>query len=295
MTLYHLLQQHWGAGSATGVPRFSRYFQQAFPKVVNITPNRLKQAWKRGDVVVTDNHLSLMVPDHVRTIVVHHGCAETHYRLDPAWRSDWSRQLVIDQQKMFDRPNRDFVAPSKWVKEQFEAIKPPGIDARTYWIPHHVPLILGTKDTNTRPRVIGDWRGHNKGEPCIPRLRELCPEIDFVQISFPPGDDAAREKVYRSADCYLCLSLSEGGSYSLADAEAARLPIIMTRVGFDYEFGRYGATICDRDDLPACADLIRASLTVGRTTPSFYEDDWGYFEWQNEWQDLINLREQQPS
>lgn len=287
MRIFHLLASHDVA--PTGVPRFGAYFKLAFPDVLNVTPGMIQFVdFVDGDVVVTDNHLSLLVPDHVRCVVVHHGCAPYHYSVDAAWRNDNTARIAEDQRAMFGRPNRVYVAPSRWVADRFREIAPAGY--LPWLIPHWVPVIeqrerrFGSRSTGCKPVVIGDWRSPNKGSDVIAAIRRACPEYQFRQLAFAADDDAEREDFYRIADCYLCLSLSEGAPYSVADAEAAGLPIVTTECGNVREFSTcwHGNAMRDPEN---AASAIRASMEVPRG-PSFYRD-YTFEKWRSEWHRVI--------
>jgi hypothetical protein len=165
MRLFHLLQSH-DSSKPTGVPRFSSYFQMAFPDVINIVPSQIGGIeWREDDVVVTDNHYSLMVPERVKTIVVHHGNAVYHYEVDESWRNSMTQQIATGQRLMFHKRNRLYVAPSKWIQDRFRDFAPSWYDSLSVVLPHWVPQIHGGEKAlrNVRPRVIGDWRNPNKG------------------------------------------------------------------------------------------------------------------------------------
>jgi hypothetical protein len=285
--LIHLCSCHWGAGHATGVPRFSRYFKRAFPDVEEATPESFRHMrGLKGAVVVADNHLVLQAPESLRAIAVHHGCAQTHYDRDPRWQSEWSRHLCSGQRRMFNRRRTEFVAPSAWVAEEFARFAGKGY--RPHIIPHWVEPITCSWDVNDRPVVIGDWRDYNKGAECIGAMRDAMPELEFRQLDFPAADDEARHRFYGCADAYLCLSLSEGGPYSVLDAEAARLPIVTTRVGNVEEFANV-QVIENRESV----DEIRAALE--RVLGAEYElketmfTDWTFDVWRDRWREVLQL------
>ena len=311
MRLFHLLASH-DPQSPTGVPRFSGYFKRAFPEVFNITPGTVAAVeFRDDDVIVTDNGLALLCPDNCRVIIVHHGAAHTHYDRDESWRNATTRALVHDQRAMFNKPNVRFVAPSRWVADRFREIAPAGY-APTI-IPHWVPVIerpgfmlepggpkpvdrkaaeciaaiMGTRATNPKPVVIGDWRNPNKGSEVIAAIRAACPEYQFRQLAFAADDQAEREEFYRQADCYLCLSLSEGAPYSVADAEAAGLPIVTTPVGNVHEFTEAAViTERERNEQPGVVGrLIARALAVPRG-PSFYST-YSLADWRAKWREVI--------
>lgn len=292
MRLFHLLAAHWSDGSRTGVPRFSRDFMRAFPAVYNITPGVVDSLeWKPGDLVVTDNHLGMLVPDEVPVVVVHHGCAPYHYHVEPGWRNADTLFMAAQQRRVLARPNTFFVAPSGWVHQKFYELAP---DSRQYLrnsfpIPHWTQpweeKLVGT--VKMRPLVVGDWRNFNKGAGQIDAVRKACPEVCFEQLDFEPTPEG-RERAYRHADAYLCLSLSEGAPYSVADAEAQGLPIITTKVGNVEEFtGCY--VVQDRDpELVASAVRFALAQHPQRRRHTFYTTfTWSC--WRARWGHVLDI------
>ena len=317
MRLFHLLASH-DPDSPTGVPRFSGYFKRAFPDVLNITPGTVGLVnWLPGDVCVTDNHLVMLLPPDVRAIVVNHGCAPYHHEVDVAWRNPETDKIVADQHAMLKRPNTVFVAPSVWVASKFRQIvgatpkDPKGyvVTVIPHWVEENTPtlpekvariarrggglsrLIADMSGGPVRAVIIGDWRTLNKGSGIIDKYRASLPQYEFRQLDFPGGDTSKREAFYRAADLYLCLSLSEGAPYSVADAEAASLPIVSTMVGNCYEFPRddfYGIAwrMTPDGDIDEAANAIRAALETGRRTESFFTS-WTFEKWKAAWREVI--------
>src|SRR5262245_50181701 len=77
-------------GAWSGVPRFDRELRRVFPELISLRVGARSRAClallahRRPDtLVITCNEASLLVPESLRTIVVHHGCAQTHFDRDP--------------------------------------------------------------------------------------------------------------------------------------------------------------------------------------------------------------------
>lgn len=280
--LYSYVSKTVEQGGWTGVSRFDWMLRRAFPDLRSVTncPPDLRD----DDVVITDNHLSLEVPAHIRTVVVNHGCGATHFERDPAWRTPHTSWLVAQQRLMFDPPNRTWVAPSAWVAEEFSR-RNPDLIREIHVIPHWVDPLPRLPKRGARPRIIGDWRDFNKGNPAWQLLARRCPEWEFRPLDFK--NDAERRGQYGEADLYLCLSLSEGGSYSMCDAEAAELPIVTTNVGNCREF-RDCCDISwqDRDRVDIVAGQISLKLRTGRQLPSFYSG-YSFDAWKRAWEAAI--------
>lgn len=282
MRLIHYLDKHWEA-PFTGVCRFSRDFSKAFPETINAKSGQSFE-WRRGDVAVTDNHLSLRIPAWVQTVVVAHGCAPYHFEVDTAWRSPGTEQIATAQRLMFHVPNRIFVAPSRWVADTFKRYAPPTYDPLV--LPHHAEIISGDRARSSKPVVIGDFRTANKGSGVIDRIRAELSEYEFRNLNFDANDDAARHRTYSSASVYLCLSLSEGAPYSVADAEAASLPIATTVTGNVHEFENVWQ-IEDRNDVDCVRDALTGALAGrGSLAPNFFVKH-TFEAWQAAWQVVV--------
>jgi hypothetical protein len=281
MTIYSLVAKRIEDGGWTGVCRFDQMLRRVFPGLESITPAHLPSAYGIDDVVIADNHLSTLVPDIVKTIVVHHGCAETHYDRDPYWRNDSTRNIVELQRRILDVPNRKFVAPSQWVADQFW---PRQKRASIRVIPHWVDPIPSNGRSGNNPIIIGDWRDWNKGSGIWSALAAKCPQWDFRQLSFK--NESEKIAQYGSASLFLGLSLSEGAGYALADAEAAGLPIVTTDTGLYLEFNE--CTIVPwwrRDDLDLVAAAIARQLE-NPGTPAFYRF-YSFNDWAAQWREVV--------
>lgn len=252
-------------GFPTGVTRFDRELRRVFPDLRSITPACLP-TFTPADVVICDNHLSMLVPDDVPTIVVHHGCAASHWHADETWRNANTARIVDEQRRMLCKPNRLYVAPSTWVRGEF---------ARWYGLPadyarvivNWVPVIAGVRRPHSTPMVVlHDARDENKGASLIRALSNRIDDCEFRQLRCTT--DAERLAAYRNVDAYLCASYSEGGSYSMADAEAARLPIVTTDCGNARDFAGCYVT---RGTPFAVTKRLQTVWRAGRPAPSFYE------------------------
>lgn len=284
MSIYSFVLKRFEDGAWTGVPRFDFQLQLAFPKIRSVI--KPPQDLSARDCVITDNHLSLQIPESIKTIVVHHGCAAVHFDRDPYWRNRHTEAIVSMQGQMIRKANRIFAAPSAWVADAFKE-RYRSADYRPIIIPHWVELIgPGRPKRNGKPVIIGDWRDHNKGCGIAQQLRQaIRGEWDFRPLNFQGAQD--RDRQYAEASLYLCLSQSEGGSFSVCDAEAAELPIVTTNVGNYREFD--DCEVIDwrlRDKTEYIIEAVRRKLREGRKKESFYKS-YRFEHWRQEWQAMI--------
>jgi glycosyltransferase involved in cell wall biosynthesis len=131
--------------------------------------------------------------------------------------------------------------------------------------------------------VLGDFRTANKGSEVIAPLELALPQVDFRLLACNYDQ---RMAVYGQADAYLCLSLSEGGSFSVSDAEATSLPLVTTDVGNYLEYTASRVIPWQkRADVAFVAEAVERALTTPRG-PSFFES-WTIDKWQRAWRLLL--------
>lgn len=280
--LFSYVGKRYEDGAFSGVPRFDFEIRSVFPSIKSVT--EIPTDLDADDVVITDNHLVVNVPPVVRTIGVHHGCAKTHYDRDPAWRTPQTEKMVVQQHEMFFLRNRFWVSPTMWARDEFrraESLPETYCAVIPHWAKRFGPV---QKRARSRPVVIGDWRDRNKGAGLITALQQANPGVEFRQLNFKRG---AHEPFYLDADLYLCLSVSEGGSYAVADAEACGLPIVTTDVGWCGEF----TDACvipwkDRESVEIVSHCVKKKLSEGRALPSFFEG-WTFEKWSRTWRAAV--------
>lgn len=266
--IYSYVSKTVEEGGWAGVCRFDYMLRQQIPGLQSVS--RLPEL-KSNDIVITDNHLATEIPEEIHTIVMHHGCAATHFQRIKSWQNKQSQAMVTKQHSMFCARNRIYVAPSAWVADEFRRNYLLGDRYRPIIAPYWVELIESLPKWKP-PVVIGDWRDENKGSTLWRSIAALCPECEFKQLQYDPSDQAARRKIYGAAALFLMLSASEGGAYSMADAEAASLPIVTTNVGNYREFEDCKVVNWeDRENPQSIAMAIMGKMTSGRRRDSFYK------------------------
>lgn len=285
--LVSLVPERFEDGGYTGVPRFDWELRRALPEVNSVNTKLKTRAWLRwlawrepDAIVITGNETSLLVPESLRTIVLHHGCAQTHFDRDPNWRGWKEKGLCRAQRAMYRIANRWFVSSARWTAEQFSQHY--GVPLPRC-LPSWVETIPRRPSRKARQLVLGDYRTFNKGSEVVERLIAACPKIEFrlLKCSYD-----RRMEVYGAADAYLCLSLSEGGSFAVSDAEATSLPLITTDVGNYLEYTSSQVIPWHkRDDEALVVGAIEQALESPRG-PSFFED-WTCEKWRRAWRTLL--------
>jgi glycosyltransferase involved in cell wall biosynthesis len=227
----------------------------------------------------------------LRTVVVHHGSAQTHFDRDPEWRGRRARRICRAQAEMYRRPNRWFVAPADWAAAQFSAhYHVPKARVIAHWV-EIIARHARPEAAQRRKLVLGDFRNFNKGRDVFMRVAPLVPELELRPLRCTYD---TRKAVYAQADAYLNLSLSEGSSFALCDAEAAGLPLVTTDVGnFDQFPDAEVIAWRDRDRPEVVAVALRNALTRARG-PSLYER-FDLACWRTAWRDLLDEVAATPS
>ncbi len=289
LLLISFVKNRFEEGDYSGVPRFDWELRKVFSNLVSLSDcfySRfylfyLSLFFSSKTVVITCNELSLKVPKNLNTIVVHHGCAQTHFDRDEQWRDSEAKLFCNAQEKMYKLPNRIFVSPSMWCATEFS--RHYNVE-RAYVIPHWVdPIKKDPIDATKKPIILGDWRSFNKGDYLIDTLRARMPHVEFLQLKCTYD---TRKHFYEKASLYLCLSLSEGGSYSMADAESANLSILTTDVGNYNEFECNVISWKDRDNIDLLENKLSQLLTQSKSS-SFY-DTWSFDDWSDAWKKVVS-------
>jgi glycosyltransferase involved in cell wall biosynthesis len=285
--LISLVPQRFEDGGFTGVPRFDWELRRALPEINSINTKLKSRAWLRfiafrepDAIVITGNETSLMVPETLRTVVLHHGSAQTHFDRDPGWRGAMERGFCRAQRAMYRRPNRWYLSAARWTAERFSEHH--GVPLAPV-LPSWVESIPRSRVRNARPVVLGDFRTFNKGSEVIAKLSAARPDLEFRDLKC---NYEQRKEVYGAADAYLCLSLSEGGSFSVSDAEATGLPLVTTDVGNYLEYSAsYVIPWQKRDDVALVLAQIDRALGSPRG-PSFFEA-WTFDKWRAAWRTTL--------
>ena len=222
----------------------------------------------------------MLVPRRLRTIVLHHGCAQTHFNRDPDWRGAEPQRLCKAQRAMYGRENRWYVALARWTAEQFSAhYGVPPAELLPSWVE---PIERRTRKPG-RPVVLGDFRNFNKGRDTVARLATALPQFEFRQLKCTYD---TRKAAYEDADAYLCLSLSEGGSFAVSDGEAAELPLVTTNVGNHHEYTEARVIPWEaRDNVEVVRRALEQALGSARG-PSFFAG-WTFESWRRAWLELV--------
>ena len=221
MSIYSYVLARIEDGGRTGVPRFDAGLRTAIPGLISVNKSSFPKLCSE-DMVITDNHLSMDVPEDIRTIAVHHGCAAIHYARDLYWHTEHTATIAMLQDEMFRKQNRVFVAPSAWVAEAFREWHEPA-DYKPAVIPHWVDQIQRNPINRIKQQIIGDWRDRNKGSDVWQKIAQYCPQYEFRPLNFKNDDE--RLRIYGEADLYLCLSLSEGAVIRCAMRRRRNCPL----------------------------------------------------------------------
>ncbi|MEO8905969.1 MAG: hypothetical protein ABI488_25745 [Polyangiaceae bacterium] len=282
-----LVPQRFEDGGFSGVPRFDWELRRALPALNSVNTKFRTRAWLRwlslsepDAIVITGNETSLMVPETLRTIVLHHGCAQTHFDRDPAWRGTMETGFCRAQRDMYKKPNRWFLSAAQWTAAQFSQHH--GVPLAPV-LPSWVETLPRLQTNHARPVVLGDFRTFNKGSAVVEKLSVARPNLEFRDLRCTYEK---RKDVYGVADAFLSLSLSEGGSFSVSDAEATGLPLVMTDVGNYLEYtGSHVIPWQKRDDVEVVSAALDSVLASPRDL-SFFEE-YTFEKWRQAWRTQV--------
>lgn len=297
-----------------GVARYDHHISMAFPnrkwfKGPDEKDKMLTHLESINDkhiIVITDNHLSLDIPNKYFVILVHHGCAKTHMLRDLQWTGSLAELCVKGQEEMFvfrDPKKTLVLSCSTWCIEEFTKHSKDYANFQKKLILHTSELNPKIYKTsfNSSPIIIGNWSSYNKGNHLIPDLKRLLPEFTFIKVSTKNNtniDEHNKElnDIYMSADIFLQLSLAEGNSYATLDAFNKNLLICGTNVGLLYKDIPQDTFVSidweKRDDTTLIANKIRYlwenKEKYKNKSKKWFDENCRFFYWENKMKDLIN-------
>jgi len=238
-----------------GVPRYDTQLKLVFPNRVFFEGPKEKDKMLSylttcsRPIIITDNHLSLDIPNEYIVFIVNHGPALTYSERDPNWDPYW-RDLCCNGQKiMLDYRNPDttrIIQISTFCIDESKRWYPERIDLfKNILLPHSCELdrTLAKTAFSDVPIILGNWGNSGKGSAIIPQLKEYMQEYKFSHLSVYPkkrGETLSsfnkrKQEIYLQSDMYLQLSVCEGYSYSATDALLCGLVVVATDTGLFYK------------------------------------------------------------
>lgn len=287
MNIINYATPTYESGSFGGLARFDYELRKVFPDMVSIQRSNVNWSLfdSKNTVVITDHTYVLDIPEPIKVIAVHHGMAAVHKERNAQWNGDF---YVHAQSLMSRRNNTWFIGISKFT--EYYAKKHHNVNDYNV-ILHSVDTIPSINPYAGR-NVVGDWRSQSKGHDIIDNLRSEVNDFSFSQLTC---DKYVKNIGYENKNIYLCLSVSEGNSYSMMDAIACGLPILSTNVGLfygDYD-KRLGEVISweDRSNF----SLIKEKLEhIYENYNSYDPIGWlnetiPFDKWKSEWRNLVEV------
>ena len=245
-TIVHYCCGSYESGDHGGVARYDHQIKLAFPERVFFQgpqqKNQMNEFIKscHRPLVITDNHLSLDIPNEYKVLLVHHGCAKTTAIHNPTWEEPWKSLCCDGQDKMLKYRNpetTEIISISQSCTDDFTKYYG---DVYTKFRRHDIlhpseldEAVYKKEFTNVdRPVILGNWGHVKKGRDIIGKLKDQLDMYVFQQlkVSIQEGNDV-KQSIYCKADMFLQLSTSEGNSYATLDALICGLPVISTNVG----------------------------------------------------------------
>lgn len=251
--IIHYCCGSYDIGDCGGVARYDYQIKLAFPDRKFFQGPRMKKEMlaylEKCDkpIVITDNHLSIDIPNKYPLILVHHGSALTHAERDPYWDKYWKNLCCNGQKKMLDfrDPKKTkIVSISQFCMDEFNKFFPKTYPLfNNYKILHSSELDenIYKKTFNKIPVILGNWGQINKGKNIVSKLANTIRFIKFQQLNVRINNgniekfNREKQQIYCNSDIFLQLSKCEGNSYSALDAILCGIPLISTNVGFCYK------------------------------------------------------------
>ena len=256
--IIHFCASSYETGCVGGVARFDDHVKRAFPHRIHFSQRQIREMYNylnknRDAIVITDNQLSVYVPNQIKTIIFHHGSARTNwertYRNHPDGNAFY-RNYVEPQQRMltYRNPSNTIIASistacteyfTNYYGKQYTKFKRYDIFHTSEFDENNYKLTF-----NESPIVLGNWLGKNKGKDILPILKSKAKEFTFKQLDIKPASLSERDlndftqkkqEIYNSADIFLQISNCEGNAYSTLDALICGLPIVASDVGLFYK------------------------------------------------------------
>ena len=256
--IIHFCASSYQTGSVGGVARFDDHIKRAFPQRIHFSQRQIREMYNylnknRDAIVITDNQLSVHVPNQIKTIIFHHGCGKT------TWERNYKNEkgglgfyknYVEPQQRMltYRNPKNTIIATTSTAcTEDFTRYYGDKYTQFDRYDMFHTSEFDESKYKtrfNKNPVVLGNWLNKKKGAEILPTLKSNIKDFTFKQLNIYPASLSEsdlqdfthkKQEIYNNADIFLQISNSEGTPYATLDALICGLPIVASNVGLFYK------------------------------------------------------------
>ena len=322
MEIVHYCCGSYDIGDYGGVARYDHHFKLTFPSRRFFAGPRQRDQMLaylsecKSPIVITDNHLSLDIPNKYPVLLVHHGCAKVHALREPGWSPYWRDLCCNGQDKMLD--HRDpamtkIISISQFCTDSFmEHYGTKYSKFRRLDVLHSSELPQGTykRRFHRFPIVLGNWSTPNKGRMAMSALVKSIKWLRFAQLSVKIQNNnidnfnIVKQGIYCNSDMFLQLSTCEGNSYATLDALLCGLVVIATDVGLFYKDIPENCFVKLEwrrvNDVPYVTEKIKYAWhnrhTLARNARDWYLKNCGFAGWQIEMTKTVKAfhKEQYP-
>lgn len=256
--IVHYCATSYSTGSVGGVARFDDHIKRAFPNRVFISQKNTKELHEylnnnSDTIVITDNHLACNIPKQIKTIIFHHGAAQTtwerNFKNTPDSKSFYNNYVKPQYDMLTYRNTQNTIIAtiSTACTEDFTKYNGENYTKFKRYNVFHTSEFDETKyktSFNKNPIVLGNWLNKKKGKFIIPALKSNINDFHFKQLDISPTGltdkelldfTTKKQEIYISADIFLQISNSEGNSYATLDALICGLPVVASNVGLFYK------------------------------------------------------------
>ena len=311
--IIHYCCGSYDQGLHGGVARYDYQIKLAFPhRRFFQGPNQKRQMLQFLEkcdkpIIITDNHLSMDIPNKYPLILVHHGCAKTTADRNPSWGEPWKSLCCNGQNKMlsYRDPKKTIIVSisqsctddfTKYYGEKYTQFK-------RYDILH--PSELNEKMYKNRfnktPIVLGNWGHLKKGKREMPQLVRALHNIHFKQLNVRIKNrdinrfNLEKQIIYCTSDMFLQLSTSEGNSYATLDALLCGLVVISSNVGLFYKDVPEDCFVKidwkKLNNVPYLIEKIKYAWDnkeiLSKNAREWYMKNYRFVDWKNKMQKLV--------
>ena len=304
----------YDSGNHGGVARYDYQLKLIFPERKFFEGPRQKKEMLRylrkckNPLIITDNHLSIDIPNTYNILLVHHGCAKTTSIRNPDWGEPWKSLCTNGQDKMLkyrDPEKTKIVSISGACTEDFE-----NFYGKEYTKFKRIDILHPSELDENRyktsfsknPKVLGNWNHVKKGKAILPKLKKNLTNFRFIQldVKIVSGDirsfNKKKQDIYLDSDIFLQISNSEGNSYATLDALLCGLPIVASNVGLFYKDVPENCFVKmdwrRNSDVNYVKEKIeeawRRREELSKNCRQWYLDNCRFIDWEKKMKELVN-------
>jgi hypothetical protein len=278
--IVHFSERSRKRGYPGGVEKFAHYLSQAIGCDV-VTPADAPVLNDPDCLYIADAHWRMKIPSDITVVAFMHGCAiERGYNVWTGW----------EQRKLRSAPNTHFVCNSLETKTLCRKYYDIDVPDTIYLAVDEDEYYPSTATSNNVVLTASAGKSH-KGRRLAREVADLAPDLVVRNLDCPIGSEA---DWFRGANVFMHLSTHEGFAFSILEAMAANLPIVVTPHGIAYELaqqsipGVYIVPETRMDDTEFVHEQLRRALAGPSETREWVKQHCSYALFRERWQAYIS-------